>query len=77
MVWQEVTELAQNADIDGGLHAVARPEDLFAADEVFLAGTSGGVIAIVRVDGKDIGIGREGPVTRTIRERYRALTRGE
>ncbi len=55
----------------------ATPADLLAADEVFLAGTACGVIGIVRVDGTDIGTGTEGPVTRTIRERYRTLTRGE
>jgi branched-chain amino acid aminotransferase len=51
--------------------------DLFAADEAFIAGTACGVIGLVRVDGKDIGAGREGPMTHAIRERYRSLTRGE
>lgn len=50
--------------------------ELLAADEVFLAGTSCGVIGIVRVDGQDIGPGTEGPVTRQIREAYRKLTHG-
>ena len=76
VVWQEVVEIARTAGIDGGLHAGARPEDLSAADEVFLAGTSCGVIGVVRLDGTDIGAGTEGPVTRQIRERYRAATRG-
>lgn len=53
------------------------PDDLQDAEEVFLAGTSCGVIGVVRLDGKDIGTGTEGPVTRQIRERYRAATRGE
>jgi branched-chain amino acid aminotransferase len=65
---------------DGGAvvaeYTVKTP-DLLAADEAFLAGTSYGVIGIVRVDGKDIGTGTEGPVTREIRRRYHALTRGE
>ena len=52
------------------------PDHLCDADEVFLAGISCGVIAIVRVDGKDIGTGTEGPATREIRRRYHALTRG-
>jgi branched-chain amino acid aminotransferase len=52
------------------------PDDLLSAEEVFLAGTSCGVIGVVRIDGKDVGSGAEGPVTRTIRERYRVLTRG-
>jgi branched-chain amino acid aminotransferase len=44
--------------------------DLFAAEEAFIAGTACGVIGIVRVDGKDIGSGSEGPITRAIRERF-------
>ena len=47
------------------------------ADEVFLAGTSCGVVGIVRVDEKPLGAGTEGPITRTIREAYERLTRGE
>lgn len=52
-------------------------KDLIAAQEVFIAGTACGIIGIVRIDRKDIGSGTEGPITRTIRERYRSLTRGE
>ena len=52
------------------------PSDLLLADEVFLAGTSCGVIGIVRVDNEPIGSGTEGPITRQIRQAYRRLTRG-
>ncbi|HSQ55740.1 MAG TPA: hypothetical protein VLM40_08335, partial [Gemmata sp.] len=48
--------------------------DLLAADEVFIAGTACGVIGIVRVDGREIGNGKEGKLTRVIRERFQALT---
>ena len=64
---------------DSGLvvaeYAVKR-DDLSAAEEAFVAGTSCGVIGIVRLDGRDIGTGVEGPITRQLRERYRALTGG-
>ena len=53
-----------------------KAEDLYAAEEAFIAGTACGVIGIVRVDGKNIGTGTEGPITRTIRERYAAITLG-
>ena len=46
------------------------------ADEVFQVGTSCGVIAVVRIDGREIGGGTEGPITRQLRERYLAVTRG-
>jgi branched-chain amino acid aminotransferase len=49
---------------------------LMEADELFLAGTTCGIIPIVKVDGNPIGSGTEGPVTRRIREAYRRLTRG-
>jgi branched-subunit amino acid aminotransferase/4-amino-4-deoxychorismate lyase len=49
---------------------------LSEADEVFLAGTTCGIIGIVKIDGKDIGTGTEGPVTKAVRERFNALTRG-
>lgn len=50
---------------------------LLGADEAFLAGTSCGVIAIIRVDNHDIGSGVEGALTREIRQRYHVRTRGE
>lgn len=63
---------------EGGLvvaeHTVTRA-DLLAAGEVFVAGTACGVIALVRIDGQDIGTGTEGPITRGLRERYQLLTR--
>lgn len=52
-------------------------EAVLASDEVFLAGTSCGVIAIIQLNGRPIGTGREGPITKRIREAYRKLTRGE
>ncbi|MBM3979690.1 MAG: hypothetical protein FJ304_05300 [Planctomycetes bacterium] len=51
--------------------------DLHASDEVFLAGTACGVIGLVRIDGRDIGPGSEGPVTRRARALYQQHTRGE
>jgi len=64
---------------EGGLvvaEYAVKPADLLAAEEVFLAGTACGVIGIVRVDGRDVGVGREGPVTRSLRERFHTLVRG-
>lgn len=50
--------------------------DLLAADEVFITGTACGVIGIVRIDGRSIGSGTEGLVTRRVRELYQQHTRG-
>jgi branched-chain amino acid aminotransferase len=65
---------------EGGMkvtESVIRVQDLLVADEVFQVGTACGVVGIVRVDEKPLGAGTEGPVTRTIREAYELLTRGE
>lgn len=40
--------------------------DLYAADEVFLTGTTVEVLAVIRVDGKVIGNGRPGPITQRL-----------
>ena len=45
------------------------PDDLRAADELFLAGTVTGVVPIVALDGAIVGDGTAGPVTRDIRRR--------
>ncbi|MDA8336772.1 MAG: branched-chain-amino-acid transaminase [Peptococcaceae bacterium] len=51
--------------------------DIFIADECFLTGTAAELIPVVKVDGRTIGDGRPGPVTRDLMARYRDLTRAE
>ena len=50
-----------------------QPFDLYNADEVFLSSTAGGIFAVAELDGRTIGNGKPGPVTRMIREGYLAL----
>ncbi len=52
------------------------PDDLYGADECFLTGTAAEVIPVVRVDGKSIGDGRPGPVTREVLGEFRRRTKG-
>ncbi len=49
--------------------------DLFNADECFLTGTGAELVPVVKIDGRVIGAGRPGPVTRSLIEKYRALTK--
>lgn len=49
--------------------------DLFNADECFLTGTGAELIPVVSIDGRVIGTGKPGPVTRMLVEKYRALTK--
>ena len=62
---------------DGGLH-VAEPNltryDLFNADECFLTGTGAELIPVVKIDGRVIGTGKPGPVTKSLVAKYHALT---
>ncbi|HWD18512.1 MAG TPA: branched-chain-amino-acid transaminase [Verrucomicrobiae bacterium] len=48
--------------------------DLFNADECFLTGTGAEVIAAVKIDGRVIGSGKPGPVTKKLIQQYHALT---
>ena len=49
--------------------------DVYTADEAFFTGTASEVIAIRQVDGRIIGSGKPGPVTRDLRSRFQALVR--
>jgi branched-chain amino acid aminotransferase len=51
--------------------------EVYRADEMFCTGTMGELAAIVRVDGRTIGDGEPGPLTRELIERFRALTASE
>jgi len=51
------------------------PEDLLAADEVFMTASSRQIVPIVRVDDETIGEGKPGPVTKELIEYYREKVR--
>jgi branched-chain amino acid aminotransferase len=68
-----VMDLARQA----GLH-ISEPDltryDLFNADECFLTGTGAELIPVTKIDGRVIGAGRPGPVTKRLVKQYHALT---
>lgn len=49
--------------------------DLYSADEMFLCGTGAEVIGVISLDGRQIGDGKVGPVTKQLIQAYRALVR--
>jgi len=52
--------------------------DLYTADEVFLTGTAAEVVGVSKLDGRSIGSGVAGPVTKDLAARFRAyVTRGD
>ena len=50
--------------------------DLYIADECFLTGTAAEVIAVTHVDGRMVGDGAVGPVTKAIQAEFRRRTHG-
>lgn len=51
--------------------------DVYSADEAFVTGTFGSVAYVSEVDGRVIGDGKMGPVTRRLMDLYRALLEDE
>jgi branched-chain amino acid aminotransferase len=44
-----------------------QPAELLAADEAFLTGSVAGIVPLVALDGRSVGLGRPGPRTRALR----------
>lgn len=77
---RKVIELMGNGGGPGG--GVVRETDFtlaeaYSADEAFVTGTLGGITPVTRIDGRVIGTGRPGEVTRRLAERYEAYMTGE
>jgi branched-chain amino acid aminotransferase len=69
---QTVFELAAEHGVRAR-EAQLTPYDLYAADEVFLTSTAGGIMPLVEIDGRPIGDGKPGPVSQRIHGLYWAL----
>lgn len=51
--------------------------ELYMADEIFLTGTAAEIVPVINIDGHQICNGKEGPVSKSIREMYaKAVTGG-
>ncbi|UCF44380.1 MAG: branched-chain-amino-acid transaminase [Planctomycetota bacterium] len=51
--------------------------DLYVCDELFLTGTAAEVIGIVGIDGRVIGEGKPGPITKLLRQRFFEYAHGK
>jgi branched-chain amino acid aminotransferase len=69
-----VIELAEQAGLEVREVPLTR-HDVYIADECFLTGTAAEVIPVVKVDGRRIGAGEPGPITRDLIERFHRLAR--
>ncbi|GBD34798.1 Branched-chain-amino-acid aminotransferase [bacterium HR35] len=52
-------------------------KEVFNADEVFFTGTAAEVVAIGKINNKLINKGKEGEITKLLRETYKKIVRGE
>lgn len=68
-----VIRLAQEAKIPVAETTLLR-HDLYIADECFLTGSAAEVIPVSSLDGRPIGDGKPGPITRDLLERFKKLT---
>ncbi|MFM7250490.1 MAG: branched-chain-amino-acid transaminase [Planctomycetaceae bacterium] len=69
-----VMELAAAAGIDCRETTLTR-HDLYTADEVFITGTAAEVVPVVEIDGRKIGTGVPGPVTKRLAADFHVLVR--
>jgi branched-chain amino acid aminotransferase len=69
-----VIELARRANLTVQEVALTR-YDVYTADECFLTGTAAEVVPVVKCDGRMIGNGKPGPLTKQLREQFLRLVR--
>ena len=68
-----VLELAASAGIGCQVGDYTLPQ-LYTAEEAFVTGTMGGLVPVVSVDGRAIGDGAPGPLTKRLAARFADLT---
>lgn len=71
-----VLEIAGDLGIESRVAPIS-VEDLLGADELFFTGTAVEVTAIREVDGRVIGEGKPGPVTRRLQDTFNQAVRGQ
>ncbi len=69
-----VIELAEKEGIDCHETTLTR-HDLYTADECFLTGTAAEVIPVVEIDGRTVGEGTPGSITKKLKNCFHALVR--
>lgn len=65
---------------DAGVPAEERSftrDEAYLADEVFMTGTAAEVTPVREIDGRVIGRGEPGPISREMQRQYAAITRGQ
>lgn len=70
---QAIIEIAEKIKLSFEERILTR-HDLFNAEEVFLTGTAAEVIPVVKIDGRVIGAGKPGKITRMFLKDFKVLT---
>ncbi|MFF1497165.1 branched-chain amino acid transaminase [Streptomyces sp. NPDC058304] len=70
-----ISLLRRDEDIEVEQRTVLRSE-LCTADEIFLTGTGCEIVPVVALDGRPVGAGAPGPVTKTVMRAYEQSVRG-
>lgn len=71
-----VIEIAKKLKIPSNEHVLTRHE-LYISDESFLTGTAAEIVPVVSVDGRKIGSGKPGKITKKIMEEFSKVTKKE
>ncbi len=69
MTRRTVLDLAPDLQLKTEVRALPVPE-LLAAEEVFVTSTAGGIMPVTTLDGRAIGDGKPGPISRLVHEAY-------
>jgi len=71
-----IIKIGKDLDIDVLENSVTRSE-LMISDEIFLTGTAAEITPLVSIDGKKIGNGKPGSITKKIMEEYSDIVMGK
>jgi len=71
---EAVLELARKAKLAAVEEPITR-YDVYTAQEAFMTGTAAEIVPVTSLDGRPIGSGKPGPVTKTLMAGFKALTR--
>ena len=72
---KSILELAQDMKLDAIERDLGRTE-LYLASEGFYCGTGQEIVPVLSVDGKSLGTGEPGPLTRQLQDAYDSVVRG-
>jgi len=65
-----ILEIAKELEIPRHEHVITRHE-MYISDECFLTGTAAKIIPVVKIDGRQIGIGKPGPITEQLTKEFK------